>query len=79
MMDDVTFLPFEILSEMPGLNGDKTIWEYLKEHWADHFPNLPACKIFVHQPKKLHEIKALFFICLFRLRNGGAIIDSLPL
>ncbi|MBK8753026.1 MAG: hypothetical protein IPL99_15995 [Candidatus Competibacteraceae bacterium] len=49
----------EIVGEMLGHDGDKTIWDYFRRHWAAWFPGLGDRSTFVRPAANLWRIKPL--------------------
>lgn len=49
----------EIVGEFLGLDTDKAIWSYFKQHWSSWFPGLGARTNFVRQSANLWAVKQL--------------------
>lgn len=58
-LSDAEVITMEIVGEVLGLDGDKAIWNYFRQHWLHYFPNLPSRSRFVRQAADLCHVKQL--------------------
>jgi len=58
-LTDPEVITMEIVGEFLGLNTDKGIWCYFKNHWQPWFPNLGSRSNFVRQSSNLWRVKQI--------------------
>lgn len=78
-LSDVEVLTMEIVGEMEGRNGDRSIWRYFDEHWREWFPALGAYKTFAKHCANLCWIKQEILRRLFGATDDVHIIDGVPM
>jgi hypothetical protein len=82
-LTDSEVITMEIVGEFLGMNCDKSIWEYFKNHWSCFFPSIPYRSNFVRQAANLHAIKRMLqeslAAALGSLADSLHIIDGLPM
>jgi hypothetical protein len=82
-LTDSEVITMEIVGEFLGIDCDKSIWEYFKNHWSCFFPKIPDRTNFVRQAANLHTIKHMlqerFAILLGSLGDSLHMIDGLPM
>jgi len=47
----------EIVGEYRGIDADKEIWKYFRDHWLSLFPRIPSRSTFVRQAANLWQYK----------------------
>jgi hypothetical protein len=57
LLEDSEVITMEVVGEFLGIDCDKSIWEYFKNHWKHFFPKIPDRSNFVRQAANLHSIK----------------------
>lgn len=58
-LSDSEVMTMEIVAEYRGIDTDKGIWEYFRNHWQPWFPNLKSRSSFVRQAANLWQYKEL--------------------
>ena len=59
------------MREYQGIDTDKGIWKYFREHWQSWFPNLKSRSSFVRQAANLWQYKELLQQRLAQKMGGG--------
>jgi Transposase DDE domain len=82
-LTDSEVITMEIVGEFLGMDCDKSIWQYFKNHWKHFFPKIPDRSNFVRQAANLHRIKQFLQEKLAVDLGGYAdslyLIDGLPM
>jgi len=78
-LTDVETITIEVIGEMQSRNGDRSIWQYCKDHWLHYFPNLPSYKTFAKQCANLTWIKQRILEKLFPPKDKIHIVDGVPM
>ncbi|MBF0440134.1 MAG: hypothetical protein HQL93_13585 [Magnetococcales bacterium] len=74
---DSEVITMEIVGEFMGLDADKAIWRYFRNHWHHWFPKLGSRAAFAKQCANIFKIKQLI---QERMANQlGAFTDSMHL
>lgn len=80
---DSEVITMEVVGEFLGIDCEKAIWQYFKNHWLYLFPKMPDRSNFVRQVANLHIIK-----CMLQEKIAAALgvfndclhlIDGLPM
>lgn len=58
-LTDSEVLTMEIVGEVLGLDTDKQIWRYFRQHWSAWFPRLGVRSTFVRQAANLWAVKQI--------------------
>ncbi len=73
----------EIVGEFRGLDTDKDIWKYFRDHWFKLFPNLKTRSTFVRQAANLWQYKQILqqrlAIALGAFEDNVHLIDGMPI
>ena len=56
-LSDCELICMEIVGEFLGMDTDKKIWQYFKQHWQNWFPNLGSYPNFAKQCANLYWVK----------------------
>ena len=56
-LTDSEVITMEIVGEFRGLDTDRDIWKYFRDHWLQFFPNLPSRFTLARQGANLWEYK----------------------
>ena len=56
-LSDCELICMEIVGEFLGMDTDKKIWQYFKQHWQNWFPNLGSYSNFAKQCANLYWVK----------------------
>ncbi len=56
-LTDSEVITMEIVGEFRGLDTDRDIWKYFRDHWLQLFPNLPSRSTLARQGANLWEYK----------------------
>jgi hypothetical protein len=84
-LTDAEVITMEIVGEFLGHGkGDKTIFDYFRQHWHDYFPRLNCRTTFVRQSANLWKVKEILYHeitkrCLESSKSEISISDGLPL
>lgn len=82
-LTDSEVITMEIVGEFLGLDQDKAIWRYFKQHWKYFFPKMPDRTNFARQAANLHVVKRMLQEKLAGLLGAYQdrlhIIDGLPI
>jgi hypothetical protein len=76
-LSDSEVITMEIVGEYQGLDADKRIWQYFRQHWYFLFPDIPTRSTFVRQAANLWCYKDVLQQRL--AQKLGAFIDPLHL
>lgn len=76
-LSDSEIMTMEIVGEYLGIETDKGLWSYFKEHWYDLFPKIGDRTTFVRQAANLHKVKQILQESL--AKSLGAFSDDLHL
>ena len=69
-LSDAEVITMEIVGEFLGIDTDKGIWSYFREHWLDWFPQLGSRSNFSKQASNLHRIKKVIHMEVVKKLNG---------
>ncbi len=58
-LNDSEVITMEIVGEFRGLDADKDIWQYFRDHWFKLFPNLKTRSTFARQAANLWNYKQI--------------------
>jgi hypothetical protein len=76
-------ITLEIVGEYQGIDTDKGIWKYFREHWQSWFPNLKSRSSFVRQAANLWQYKELLQQRLAQKMGGFSdnihLVDGIPI
>ena len=82
-LSDSEVMTMEIIGEFLGIDSDKGMWEYFKNHWLYLFPKLGDRTTFARQAANLHVIKRVlqerFAKSLGAFSDTLHMIDGLPM
>ena len=82
-LSDAEVITMEIAGESLGMDCDKTIHRYFRDHWRHLFPNLGTRTTFLRQAANLWRVKQeIRRILLTRLLPNGSrisIVDGFPM
>ena len=81
-LSDAEVITIELVGEILGIDSDKGIWNYIRQHWLSLFPDLPSRSRFVRQAADLWKVKQQMHVYLIALlgviRGSLHIIDGFP-
>src|SRR5271155_2335288 len=82
-LTDAEVMTMEIVGEFLGIDADKKIWEYFRNHWLSWFPSLGSRSTFIRQAANLWSIKQRLQKTLAEQLGGYAdtvhIVDGYPM
>jgi hypothetical protein len=82
-LDDTEVITMEIVGEYRGMDADKDIWKYFRDHWLSLFPQMPSRSTFVRQAANLWQYKQRLqqrlASQLGAFEDGVHLIDGLPI
>jgi hypothetical protein len=80
---DSEVITMEVVAEYLGLDTDKAIWQYFRQHWQFLFPALGSRSAFVRQAAHLWQYKGLLQQRLAVALGGWSddihLVDGMPL
>ena len=82
-LSDSEVFTMEIVGEFVGLDTDKQIWRYFRQHWAAWFPRLGARSTFVRHAANLWAVKQMLLGQLAQRLGAytatGPLVDGFPM
>jgi hypothetical protein len=82
-LSDSEVITMEIVGEFRGLDTDKDIWKYFRDHWLKLFPKLRCRSTFARQAANLWGYKQLLQQRLAQslgaFQDGLHLIDGIPI
>ena len=82
-LSDSEVITMEIVGEFRGLDQDKAIWQYFRDHWLCLFPHLGSRSTFVRQAANLWSYKQLLQQNISRTLGGFTddvhLVDGIPI
>ncbi len=82
-LTDSEVITMEIVAEFMGIDQDKSIWRYFRNHWHNWFPNLGSRSTFVKQSANLCLLKQEMLRYLSERLGAGEdkihMIDGFPM
>lgn len=82
-LSDSEVITMEIVGEFLGIDTDKGIWSYFKNHWMNLFPKIVDRSNFARQAANLHVVKKLLQEKLMLTLGGFSdslhLIDGFPM
>jgi hypothetical protein len=80
---DSEVITMEIVGEFLGIDCEKSIWQYFRNHWRALFPKMPDRSNFIRQMANLHIIKSMLHekiaAALGVFNDCVHLIDGLPM
>ena len=82
-LTDSEVITMEIVGEFRGLDTDRDIWKYFRDHWLKLFPHLKCRSTFVRQAANLWGYKQILqqrlASSLGAFRDNIHLIDGMPI
>lgn len=82
-LSDAEVITMELVGEYQGIDSDKGIWSYFRQHWMSLFPHLSSRCTFVRQAANLwqykHQLQQRFATQLGAIADDVHLVDGLPI